>query len=54
VPHRLLCCASAHACRKKQRTEQLKREVAAWEAENAALRSLLLEMHTTGEGLAYA
>lgn len=36
--------------RKKEHTERLKREVAALEAENAALQSLLLEMHTTGAG----
>ncbi|KAI7840577.1 hypothetical protein COHA_005730 [Chlorella ohadii] len=34
--------------KKKERTAQLTSEVAALQAENAALQSLLLEMHTTG------
>jgi len=46
----LPCPPACHLpCRKKERTEQLKGELAALQAENAALQSLLLEMHTTGE-----
>lgn len=34
--------------KKKEHTERLKRQLAALEAENVALQSLLLEMNTTG------
>lgn len=45
----LSCPPMCHSRRKKEHTERLKRQLAALEAENVALQSLLLEMNTTGE-----